>query len=156
MKNKIMRFIMLFILFLLAIYLSSNDDEMGEIISIVFIYSSIFYIINVKTMINCDFSRVKNESYIKLIKTRIMRIWRYFFIYYVILLICYVAYCCLLFKYLDEIIFKYFSISFHSSIIFYLITLYFSFSVILSIFSIQNLNISIFNRICAEYERDMK
>lgn len=153
MKNKIMLFIMLFILFLLA---SSNDDEMSETISIVFIYSSIFYFIKVKTMVNCDFSRVKNESYIKIIKTHMMRIWRYFFIYYVILLICYVAHCCLLFKYIDEIIFKYFSISFHSSIIFYLITLYFSFSVILSIFSIQNLNISIFNRICAEYERDIK
>lgn len=149
-------FIILFIFLGLAICLSSNDDEMRSTISIVFIYSSIFYIINVITMINCDFSRVKNESYTKFIKTRMMRIWRYFFIYYVILLICYVAHCYLLFKYIDEIIFKYFSISFRSSIIFYFITLYFSFSVILNIFSIQNFNISIFNRICAEYERDMK
>ena len=85
-----------------------------------------------------------------------INIFLYFAIFYSVSMFFYLIDYCLLFEYVDSIIFNYFSVSVRSSMIFYLITLSVSAYIVFQLFFQIDFNISILNRICTEQSAEIE
>lgn len=155
MKSKTKLFIIFFIVFF-SLFLSRIESHAPEIKHVAFVFLTIFFLIGYRIIYNLDFYHVKNKHYKNYIGKRMITLFLYFAIFYSVSMFFYLIDYCLLFEYIDSIIFNYFSVSVHSSIIYYLFTLSVSAYIVFQSFFQIDFNISVLNRICTELSAEIE